>query len=410
MSGYVRRVRRPATPFTSRLGRMDIELTERCSNDCIHCCINRSAHDGEARSREMSAGQIKGILAEAAELGCLQVRFTGGEPLLRPDFEELYLCARRLGLRVLLFTNARPLTPRLADLFARIPPRVPIEVTVYGMHPESYEAVTRAPGSFREFRRGVRLLQERRVPFVVKSALLPQNRAEMAEFETWARAIPWMTQPPTYTMFFDLRSRRDDAAKNRLIESVRVTPEDGLAMVTRDASGYRQEMAEFGRRFMAPPGDELFRCGAGHGLCIDAYGRAQPCMGLRAPELTCDGTEATRRSLLADALDRFSGLRRLRATNPDYLRRCAVCFLMGLCEQCPAKSWAEHGKLDTPVEYLCRVAHAQARWMGWLGAEERGWEVKEWRQRVRQGPVATAATGLVHSQGKVQPEEGARGR
>ena len=27
-----------------------------------------------------------------------------------------------------------------------------------------------------------------------------------------------------------------------------------------------------------------------------------------------------------------------RASNPEYLERCAVCFLAGFCEQCPAKS------------------------------------------------------------------------
>ena len=44
---------------------------------------------------------------------------TGGEPLLRPDFAEIYLYARRLGLKVVLFTNARPITPELADLLAQ---------------------------------------------------------------------------------------------------------------------------------------------------------------------------------------------------------------------------------------------------------------------------------------------------
>jgi molybdenum cofactor biosynthesis enzyme MoaA len=43
----------------------------------------------------MTTDQVKTILKEAADLGCLEVRFTGGEPLLRPDFEELYLFARR---------------------------------------------------------------------------------------------------------------------------------------------------------------------------------------------------------------------------------------------------------------------------------------------------------------------------
>ena len=395
------RVKRLPRPLAPRLGRLDVELTERCNNDCIHCCINLPANDANARAREMDTAFVKDILQQAADLGCLQVRFTGGEPLLRPDFEELYLFARRLGMKVLVFTNARLITPHLADLFARIPPLVTIEVTVYGMHAASYEAVTRAPGSFAQFWRGVNLLLERRVPFIVKSALLPPNRAEIAEFEAWAKTIPWMTRRPSYAMNFDLRNRRDDAAKNAQIRALRLSPAEGLAILTRDADKYRQDTAEFASKFMGPPGDVLFRCGAGsgRGACIDAYGRVQPCMGIRAPELTVPLTpnpspkgrgEHLPPPLgegwgegLADALAQFPRLRELRATNPDYLARCARCFLKGLCEQCPAKSWAEHGTLDTPVEYLCEIAHAQARWLGWLEENEHGWEVIDWKKRVK---------------------------
>jgi MoaA/NifB/PqqE/SkfB family radical SAM enzyme len=398
-----------------QLGQLDIELTERCNNNCIHCCINLPAHDAAARAREMTTAQVQDILQQAADLGCLQVRFTGGEPLLRPDFEELYLFARRLGMKVLVFTNARLITPRLADLFARIPPLMPIEVTVYGMRAASYEAVTRAPGSFAQFWRGVHLLLERRVPFIVKQALLPPNRAEIAEFEAWAKMIPWMHKRPSYSMNFDLRNRRDDGAKNAEVAGLRLSPEETVAMLARDASRYRKEMAEFASKFMGPPGDKLFNCGAGHGMCVDAYGRAQPCMGVRAPELTValgDGSschceeavcadEAILNSQggdcfvantaprndtslsLVNALAQFAALRELRATNPDYLARCARCFLKGLCEQCPAKSWAEHGTHDTPVEYLCQVAHAQARYLGLLGADERAWEIERTVSRER---------------------------
>ena len=86
-----------------------------------------------------------------------------------------------------------------------------MEVTVYGMHAESYEAVSRAPGSFAQFRRGVDLLLERGCRSSSKAALLPPNRAEMDEFEAWAATLPAMTTPPSYSMFFDLRDRRDDA-------------------------------------------------------------------------------------------------------------------------------------------------------------------------------------------------------
>ena len=35
----------------SRLEHLDIELTERCNNNCIHCCINLPAHDREAKKK-----------------------------------------------------------------------------------------------------------------------------------------------------------------------------------------------------------------------------------------------------------------------------------------------------------------------------------------------------------------------
>jgi predicted DNA-binding helix-hairpin-helix protein len=34
-----------------RLEQLDVELTERCNNDCIHCCINRPANDAAAGAR-----------------------------------------------------------------------------------------------------------------------------------------------------------------------------------------------------------------------------------------------------------------------------------------------------------------------------------------------------------------------
>ena len=47
----------------------------------------------------------------------------------------------------------------------------------------------------------------------------------------------------------------------------------------------------------------------------------------------------------------------------------------------------EHGTLDTPVEYLCEAAHAEARYLGLLSEGERAWEVAgvaDWRARVNQ--------------------------
>jgi hypothetical protein len=44
----------------------------------------------------------------------------------------------------------------------------------------------------------------------------------------------------------------------------------------------------------------------------------------------------------------------------------------------------EHGTLDTPVEYLCEVAHTQARFLGLLKEDEKAWEVVDWQERIHQ--------------------------
>lgn len=359
-------------------GCVDMELTERCNNNCVHCGINLPDDDFAAKDKESSTDEIKNILKEAVSLACLSVRFTGGEPLLRDDFEELYVFARKQGLKVLLFTNATLITPHLAELFCRIPPLEKIEISVYGMKKNSYEAVTRIPGSFEAAVRGINLLLDYKIPFVVKGALLPSNKDEIEEFEAWAAELPGMDTPPSYSVFFDLRCRRD-GEKNELIKSLRLSPQEGLKILTRRKDDYIKGMKEFCSKFIGPTGDNLFACGSGHGGCVDAYGKFQPCMMLRHPDCVYD----LKNGSLKDALENFfPKMRAMKAKNPEYLAKCAKCFLRGLCEQCPAKSWMEHGTLDTPVDYLCGIAHAQARFLGLIHTEEKAWEVDDWRKRI----------------------------
>jgi radical SAM protein with 4Fe4S-binding SPASM domain len=359
---------------------LDIELTERCNCNCIHCYINLPADDRNALGRELSTEEVKEILRRATSLGCLRVRFTGGEPLLREDFSEIYTAARRLGLRVALLTNATLITPKTAKLLASIPPLEPIEITFYGMERESYEAVTRTPGSFQAARQGIHLLVAEGIPFIVKGALLPPNRLEVERFEQWASTIPWMDMPPLYSLLFDLRARRDSMEKNRHIRALRISPEDLIEFLSRRREEYLKQVRAFCSGFTQPPGSGLFPCGAGvGGACVDAYGVFQMCLLLRHPDTVYNLKEGSLRHAIEEFVPK---VRQLKARNREYLDRCARCFLEGLCEQCPAQSWMEHGTLDTPVEYLCEITHAQARKVGLLGDNEMSWEVKDWRERI----------------------------
>lgn len=374
-----------------RLEHIDIELTERCNNDCLHCYINRPAGDKKARDREMSAARIGGILAEAASLGCLSVRFTGGEPLLREDFEEIYLAARKLGLKAAVFTNATLVSPRLADLLARVPPLEPLEVTLYGMTRETYETLSRAPGSFDAAMAGIGVLRERKVLFTVKGAFLPSGGGDLAAFEKWAKVLPGMDRPPSVSVFYVLHAR-GDRAKNRKIARARPDPERGADIQMRNAEEYVRGLKAFLTRYSGRRDDRLFTCGAGVASCaVDAYGILQPCLLVRHPETVYDLGAGS----LKDALEGFfPAVRRRKAAHPRYLETCARCPLRGFCEQCPGKAWMESGTLDTPAVYFCEAAHVQARRLGLLAAGERAWEAADWEARVGEFTEAGALERL----------------
>jgi radical SAM protein with 4Fe4S-binding SPASM domain len=363
-------------PHRSR--RLDIELTERCNLNCIHCYINKPAGDRELQKREMSTDMIKETLSEAASLGKLRLLITGGEPMLRPDFSEIYLHARELGYVVQLFTNGTLITPQIADMFARVPPLGAIEISVYGMSPGSYGGVTGVPACHAALQRGLNLLLERDVRFLVRMQVLPPNRHEVEEFLAWARTIPGMENRPALGSMYKYRGRRDNPEKNTVIDDLRPDADEALAMMQERKEVYDRSLRQFCEKFLGVTGDRLFPCGAGLGGAIDPYGRLQPCLSLRKPDLCVDLHDHS----ITEALnEHFLQLREMRAENPAYLQRCAKCFLRSMCDMCPGSSWAENGTLDTPIDYYCSVAHRQALDLGLISEGEKAWEIEDWESR-----------------------------
>jgi MoaA/NifB/PqqE/SkfB family radical SAM enzyme len=95
-----------------------IEITARCNLDCVHCYLVRSVNAEKSSGLELTKEEFFRIVDEIVEQGCLWLLITGGEPLLRTDFESLYLYAKKKGLFVTLFTNATLVTPGIADMLA----------------------------------------------------------------------------------------------------------------------------------------------------------------------------------------------------------------------------------------------------------------------------------------------------
>jgi pyrroloquinoline quinone biosynthesis protein E len=82
---------------------LSLELTYRCPLKCAWC--NNPLDFDNYANRELSTEEWKQVLGEARELGALQLGFTGGEPLLRDDLEELVAHADGIGFYTNLITS-----------------------------------------------------------------------------------------------------------------------------------------------------------------------------------------------------------------------------------------------------------------------------------------------------------------
>jgi PqqA peptide cyclase len=78
------------------------EITYRCPLHCPYCSNPTQARNDQ----ELTTNEWKRVIREAAALGVLQIGFSGGEPLARPDLPDLVRAAREAKLYTNLITSA----------------------------------------------------------------------------------------------------------------------------------------------------------------------------------------------------------------------------------------------------------------------------------------------------------------
>lgn len=360
----VRTVSMPELPIWENMRKkqalfsFDLEITARCNNDCRHCHINLPAGDRSAKGRELSLEEIEEIAAEAVSLDAIWVLITGGEPLLRRDFPEIYLALKRKGLLISIFTNATLITEEHIKLLKKYPPR-DMEVSVYGISAETYERVTRRPGSFSAFMRGLDLLLESGIKVRFKAMALRSNLHEMPEIARFCRerTKDYFRFDPFLNLRFD-----GDPIRNEEIKSERLSPEEIVALERSDPERF-QALKEGCDQLIVPEfsqntNDHIFVCGTGRGdVVISCEGVFRLCSDLCHPDCVYD----LRSGNLTDAWRNFvPQVRAMRSNKGEFLNRCRICPLLNLCMWCPARAHLETGELDEPVDYFCEVAHARA--------------------------------------------------
>jgi radical SAM protein with 4Fe4S-binding SPASM domain len=320
------------------------ELTERCNLGCVHCYINQPAGSPAARAHELTTVQATELLDRMAAAGCLFLLFTGGEPLLRQDFAEIYRHSRRTGMLANLFTNGTLVTPAIADLLAEMRP-LSIEVTLYGATQEVYEQVTRSPGSYARCRRGVELLLERGLPLLLKSVLLTTNRHELESMRALASEL-------------GVKFRYDGTLWPRIDgdqqpSNYQISLDEMIALDVADPERQQQwDETAAKLRGKLVRAEYVYNCGAGvNTFQVDSYGQMSICTMSRRPAY----------DLFSMSFDEaWARLGELRTLRRRLGTDCETCTVGGLCLQCPGWSQAVHGDDETPVDFVCRLGRHRA--------------------------------------------------
>lgn len=330
---------------------VSLEVTRRCPLECQHCYNNLAMGDVAARNRELSREEYETLLTELADMGVIWVLFTGGEIFARKDFLDIYSSAKKKGFLITLFTNGILISEKIADYLREFPP-FSIEITLYGRTKETYEALTQMPGSFDRCMNGIRLLRERGLPLKLKTVGTKVNRHEvvgMKEFVEQDLGLDFK--------FDSLINPRIDCSRAPL--NVRLTPEEVVALDLhwpKIAAEHRQFLEQ---DVKSPPHSStaVYSCGGGtRAFAIDPYGLMSICV------ISHQDTYDIRTGSVREGWDQF--MLKIRQRQRTKVTKCTGCRIKSACGMCPANGELENGDPESPVEFLCEVAHLRAITLG----------------------------------------------
>lgn len=331
-----------------------IELLPLCNMNCDMCYVRLSRREMEAQGRLRTCQEWLEIGKQMKEAGTLFLLLTGGEPLLYPDFDKLYLGLRELGMALTINTNATLLDENWAVFFGKYKPRR-INITLYGADDKAYQNLCHYPGGFEKTIKAVKLLVNNNVEVKLSSSLAKNNQNDMDRIIAIGEKLGVPVRIDTYMMpaqrerflSYKYQSRLDPkTAAQKRIQVLK--KEMGKEMFTQFL---RQKIFEV-EHILPEDGPGKVSCLAGNcSFTINWQGLMRPCVVLSEPSVSVfeyGFAKAWEQTHKAVSQIRTSSV-------------CNSCNLRPICRTCFASAFLEEGDYAAIPNYMCEYAKESLR-------------------------------------------------
>ena len=121
-----------------------LELLQKCNLSCSHCYAESSPRGAKS---SLTLEQWQSVLTEASQLGCRNVQFIGGEPLVYPHLDKLLTTADFLGYETIeIYTNGTLINDQMVKIFKNTGVR--LALSFYSHDEETHDRIVGSKGSF----------------------------------------------------------------------------------------------------------------------------------------------------------------------------------------------------------------------------------------------------------------------
>ncbi len=327
-----------------------LELTYKCNLKCIHCyCRNLHNFRTKDENKELSTKEWKGILDQIRDDGCAFLIFTGGEPLIRSDFLELYLYAKKKGFIISIFTNGAIFSDEIITYLKNFLP-YSIEITLNGITRDTYEKITQVEGSFSNVMINLKKLAANNLPIIIKSNCLKQNVNEIVLIKKFTDGLLGKAPAGKYYFKYDpsvyprLDGDRTNLRCRLSFEKLKRFKKQDVDIWSEYRRGFRDAIPKLPRN-----SSFLYHCSSWlNSFFIDPYGKIKFCEF--SDKFSFNLKEITFRK---GFYERFP---KLLAQKFKTNSKCKNCDLRSICHNCPARAFLETGNEESEVPYYCNLA------------------------------------------------------